>query len=74
MFYKEVIMWKRLRHPNILSLLGVKIEYERVGGWMTDTRNFGMVSEWMTNGNVNQFVKAHRDANQLELVGFYSCC
>ena len=30
-----------------------------------------MVSEWMVNGNINEFVKAHRDANRFELVGFY---
>ena len=28
-----------------------------------------MMSEWMTNENINQFVAAHRDANRLELVG-----
>ena len=27
-----------------------------------------MVSEWMTNGNINQFVEAHKDANRFELV------
>ena len=29
------------------------------------------VSEWMINGNINEFVKAHRDANRFELVGSY---
>ena len=29
---------------------------------------FAMMSEWMTNENINQFVKAHRDANRYELV------
>ena len=29
---------------------------------------FAMVSEWMTNGNIIQFVTAHRDANRFELV------
>ena len=28
-----------------------------------------MVSDWMVNGNINDFVKAHPDANRLELVG-----
>ena len=31
---------------------------------------FAMVSEWMENGNLNQFVKAHWDANRFKLVGF----
>jgi len=34
---------------------------------MTGTK-FVMVSEWMSNGNINQFVKAHRDLNRFELV------
>lgn len=35
------------------------------------TRNqFAMVSEWMDNGNINEFVKAHRDVNRFNLVGF----
>ena len=36
---------------------------------MTETR-FATVSEWMTNGNINQFVVARPDANRFELVGF----
>ena len=31
---------------------------------------FAMVSDWMVNGNINDFVKTHPDANRLELVGF----
>ena len=29
---------------------------------------FAMVSEWMANGNINEFIKAHRDANRFGLV------
>ena len=50
--------WKALRHPNILPLLGVV---------MSGTQ-FAMVSRWMSNGNINQFVKAHQDVNRFELV------
>lgn len=34
---------------------------------MSEAR-FAMVSGWMVNGNINDFVKAHPDANRLELV------
>ena len=51
--------WKTLHHPNVLSLLGVTME----------ERLFAMVSEWMANGNIVEFVEAHRDANRFELVG-----
>ena len=53
-------MWKALCHPNVLPLLGVT---------MTDTR-FVMVSEWMANGNINQFVKTNIDTDRLGLVCF----
>ena len=56
--------WKTLQHPNVLPLIGVT---------MTETQ-FMMVSDWMVNGNVNDFVKAHPDANRLELVGFSLTC
>ena len=36
---------------------------------MSETQ-FAMISDWMANGSINSFVKAHPDANQLELVGF----
>lgn len=31
---------------------------------------FAMVSGWMKNGNITEFVKAHPDADRLRLVGF----
>ena len=34
---------------------------------MTETE-FSMVSEWMPNGNITQFVAAHQDMNRFELV------
>ena len=36
---------------------------------MTETR-FVMVSEWMAKGNINEFVEADINADQLELVCF----
>ena len=54
--------WRALRHPNMLPLLGVTV-----------TKNhFVMVSEWMEHGNINQFVKAHADADRLKLVCLFS--
>ena len=48
---------------NVLPLLGVT---------MGDSE-FVMVSEWMENGNINEFIKAHRDANRFDLVRPFSC-
>ena len=55
-------MWNALRHPNVLQLLGVTM----------DNHHFSMVSEWMVNGNINEFIKAQRDVNRFELVRFHS--
>jgi hypothetical protein len=55
------VVWSALCHPNVLPLLGAM---------MTDNQ-FSMVSEWMVNGNINEFVKARPDADRLGLVGFY---
>ena len=52
------MMWRALRHPNILPLLGVT---------MTGAQ-FVMVSEWMKNGIINKFVKLHPNADRFELV------
>ena len=51
------MIWKTLRHPNVLPLLDVE---------MTGAR-FAMVSEWMENGNISKFLK-HVDADRLKLV------
>ena len=52
--------WSALRHPNVLPLLGVT---------MTENR-FVMVSEWMLNGHIKQFVEANPNADRLGLVCF----
>ena len=37
-----------------------------------DNNHFVMVSEWMANGNINEFIKSHKEANRLKLVSFTS--
>ncbi|KAF9789266.1 kinase-like domain-containing protein, partial [Thelephora terrestris] len=57
---KEVVTWKNLHHPNVLPLLGVMME--------NTPPLFAMASEWMENGNINEFIKVHHDANRFELL------
>ena len=52
--------WKTLQHPNVLPLIGVT---------MTEAQ-FAMVSEWMANGSISEFVKTNPDVDRLELVCF----
>ena len=61
-FCKEVVTWKSLCHPNLLPLLGVTM----------GKKVFAMVSEWMVNGNITEFTKAHRDAGRFRLVGSHT--
>ena len=61
-FCREGVAWKHLRHPNILPLLGVTLNEHR----------FALVSEWMENGNINEFIKRDRHINRTELVRCYS--
>ncbi|KAJ7185295.1 kinase-like domain-containing protein, partial [Mycena filopes] len=59
-FYREALLWKDLRHPNILSFLGI------------DRASFPsslcMVSPWMENGTVLKYLKEHGRARIGELL------
>lgn len=57
-FCKEVVMWRYLRHPNVLPLIGV----------MKSENEFATVSDWMVNGNINEYVKAHPEVDRLMLL------
>ena len=54
-------MWKNLSHPNVLNLIGVPDTLE-------DGR-FSMVSEWMANGNIMEYVCSNT-GNHLKLVSY----
>lgn len=53
-------MWKNLFHPNVLDLVGVPDTLE--------DGTFSMVSEWMVNGNIMEYVR-NNAGNHLKLVG-----
>jgi len=57
-FCREVVAWKALCHPNVLPLLGV----------VTAGGQFIMVSEWMTKGNIKDFVKVNTNEDRLGLL------
>lgn len=57
-FCKEVVTWSSLCHPNVLPLLGA----------IMDKGQCAMVSEWMKNGNINEFASRHREVNRFELL------
>lgn len=60
-FFKEVVLWKSLNHPNILGLIGVCRWTDSPDSRLT------MVSEWMANGNIIDFIK-YNESQRLQLV------
>jgi len=54
-------MWKNLSHPNVLNLMGAPDTL--------DEGRFSMVSVWMANGNIVEYVRDN-SGNHLKLVGY----
>jgi len=55
-FFKEVVLWKNLRHPNIVPFIGVT------------TNPLQLVLEWMPNGTLTEFVEKNPSASRIDLV------
>ena len=56
-FCQEAVIWKRLKHPNILPLLGVTIT------------PLQLISNWMSGGDLPEYIQKHSDTDRLRLVG-----
>ena len=54
------MLWRALRHTNVLRLVGVTITEDLLVA----------VSEWMAGGTIMQYVEAKPEANRLGLVRF----
>ena len=50
-------MWRHLKHPNILPLLGVTIT------------PFQLISDWMSGGDLLRYVEKNPNVDRLKLVG-----
>ncbi|KAF5345362.1 hypothetical protein D9758_008509 [Tetrapyrgos nigripes] len=57
-FCREAVLWRRFTHPNILRFLGVS----------TTLFPLCLISTWMSNGNIMSFLRAHPQANRVELL------
>ncbi len=49
MIVKEVKIWAKLMHPNVLPLLGIFVDH------VNATPN--LVSEWMVNGTASRYMR-----------------
>ncbi|KAE9393764.1 kinase-like protein [Gymnopus androsaceus JB14] len=54
-FCHEALVWRQLKHPNILPLLGVNIELF--------SPSFVLISPWMNNQNITEFLSKPEHAN-----------
>lgn len=65
MIRRELGIWKRLSHPNIVQFLGIVSGFGRLG-------NTSLVSVWMSNGTLQGFLQKYDDkltvAHRLQLV------
>ncbi|KAL5531801.1 hypothetical protein ACEPAF_5363 [Sanghuangporus sanghuang] len=60
LFEKELYVWAKLKHKNILPLLGYAFEQKS---------NYPLlVSEWMENGSAWDFVKSHLDCDLKHII------
>ena len=50
-------MWKHLTHPNIVPLLGVTLD------------PFQLVSDWVSGGDLPDYIRRKPDADRPRLVG-----
>ncbi|CAE6459573.1 unnamed protein product [Rhizoctonia solani] len=55
---RELFCWSRMDHPNIHQLMGVI---------MFKDQYLGMVSEWMDNGNLHEYLRKHPDNDRYQL-------
>jgi serine/threonine protein kinase len=55
-FCQEAVVWKRLNHPNIVPLLGITIT------------PFQLISNWISGGDLLDYIKKNPDADRLNLV------
>ncbi len=54
-------MWSHLSHPNLLPFYGIYQADDYLG-------RVCLVSPWMKNGNVNEYLNAHPETPRLPLV------
>ncbi|KDQ09993.1 hypothetical protein BOTBODRAFT_36611 [Botryobasidium botryosum FD-172 SS1] len=57
---REMKVWKRLRHPNVLPFIGSVV--------LESTSTFYMVAPWMENGDLGQYLKLNPDADYVALL------
>ncbi|KAF9644383.1 kinase-like protein [Thelephora ganbajun] len=62
-FYREIIGWKYVSHPNVLPFLGIS----------ETLFPFCIVSPWMSNGSIIEYTRKNKRVNRLQLLAQAAC-
>ncbi|KAF8603007.1 kinase-like protein [Ceratobasidium sp. AG-I] len=54
---REIYLWSKAKHPNVHELMGVTIFQHHLG----------MVSAWMENGSLYEYIRKYPDVNRYQL-------
>jgi len=65
-FYHEMVRWKYISHPNIIPFLGVLEE-------LPGPPRFCIVSPWLENGNILEYLSKSPNVNRFELLAQAAC-
>ena len=57
-YFKEVVAWKRLNHPNVIPMYGAA----------PDIAELCVVSPWMPEGDLLQYLDRYPGANRVSIV------
>ena len=60
--FQDIVLWKRLSHPNVLPVLGVSPKLAPLC----------VITEWMIDGNIMDFTSKHPEVNRLRIVRLIS--
>ena len=60
-FYREIVGWKYVLHPNVVPFLGVS----------ETLFPFSIITPWFPNGNIAEYVQKHEGVDRLQLVSDY---
>ena len=63
-YCKEVVICRRMRHCNVLSVEGVAPQLFELC----------MVSKWMSQGNMTQYMKNNENVDRMKLVSLLALC
>ena len=63
-YYRELTVWKQLKHPNVVPTLGAG----------PDIGELCVVSPWMPDGDLQQYLNKYPGANRVAIVRVHVPC